>query len=169
MIQQKEFCIRQLHLISESDPLQAYWFGRFVLFREWKFLFMTPQEEFRVCSIRRVENIMLQPRSLSVSCELTVLCQYTEFQKQSMKIDTEDKHWETWIYTSFFKREPRTNSTLPRLWISKQLTVLEQFVNRSNRQTFRNNKYHRIFPNRSYNMPWTTNNISNEWHYHFLQ
>ena len=35
------------------------------------------------------------------------------------------------------------SSSFVRSWI------LEQFVNRSNRQTFRKNKYHRIFPNRS--------------------
>ena len=34
------------------------------------------------------------PRSLSVSRELTVLYQYTEFQKQSVKINTEEKHWD---------------------------------------------------------------------------
>ena len=62
------------------------------------------------------------PRSLSVSRELTVLCQYTEFQNQSVKINTEDKHWETCMYTSFFKREPRTNSTLPIHRISKSIS-----------------------------------------------
>ena len=45
--QQVEFSIWQLHLISESDPLQACRFGRFVLFGEWKFLFMTRQVEFQ--------------------------------------------------------------------------------------------------------------------------
>ena len=32
------------------------------------------------------------PRSLSVSRELTVPCQYTEFQKQSVKINMEEKY-----------------------------------------------------------------------------
>ena len=49
------------------------------------------------------------PRSLSVSRELTVLCQYAEFQKQGVKIKTEDKHRETCKFTSFFKREPQGN------------------------------------------------------------
>ena len=39
------------------------------------------------------ETCMYIPRSLSFSRELTVLCQYTEFQNQSVKIITEDKHW----------------------------------------------------------------------------
>ena len=30
-----------------------------------------------------------------------------KFQKQGMKINTEDKHRETWKFTSFFKREPQ--------------------------------------------------------------
>ena len=47
------------------------------------------------------------PLSLSVSREPTVLCQYIEFQKQGVKINTEDKHRETWKSTSFFKREPQ--------------------------------------------------------------
>ena len=44
------------------------------------------------------------PRSLSVNRELTVLCQYAEFQKQVVKINTEDKHREA---CSFFKRKPQ--------------------------------------------------------------
>ena len=40
------------------------------------------------------------PRCLRVSRELTALCQYTEFQKQSAKINTKDKHWEMCMYTS---------------------------------------------------------------------
>ena len=47
------------------------------------------------------------PRSLSVNRKLTVLCQYTEFQKQGVKINTEDKHRETCKFTPFFKREPQ--------------------------------------------------------------
>ena len=35
------------------------------------------------------------PRSLSVNRELTVLCQYAEFQKQGVKINTEENHTET--------------------------------------------------------------------------
>ena len=62
------------------------------------------------------------PRPLSVSRELTVLCQYTEFQNQSVKINTEDKHSYTCMYTSFFKRESRTNSTLPINRISKAIS-----------------------------------------------
>ena len=57
-----------------------------------------------------------------MSRELTVLCQYTEFQNQSVKINTEDKHREKCMYTSFFKREPRTNSTLPLHRISKSIS-----------------------------------------------
>ena len=76
------------------------------------------------------------PRSLSVSRELTVPCQYTEFQKGSVfflfsffsykkkkgsvKIKVEEKQRETCMLSSFFKREPRTNSTLPIQRISKQ-------------------------------------------------
>ena len=47
------------------------------------------------------------PRSLSVNRELTVLCQYAEFQKQGVKINTEDKHGNVQVNTSFFKREPQ--------------------------------------------------------------
>ena len=55
---------------------------------------------------------MYIPCSLSVSRELTVPCQYTEFQKPSVKINVEEKQIEgTCIFTLFFKREPRTNST----------------------------------------------------------
>ena len=45
--------------------------------------------------------------SLSVNRELTVLCQYTEFQKQGVKINAEDKHREACKLTSFFKRDPQ--------------------------------------------------------------
>ena len=38
-------------------------------------------------------------------------CQYTEFQKQSVKLNMEEKQRETCMFTSFFKHEPRTNST----------------------------------------------------------
>ena len=47
------------------------------------------------------------PRSLSVSRELIMLCQYAEFQKQGVKINTEDKHRETCKFTSFFKSKPQ--------------------------------------------------------------
>ena len=46
-------------------------------------------------------------RSLSVNRELTVLCQYAEFQKQGVEINTKDKRRETCKFTSFFKREPQ--------------------------------------------------------------
>ena len=46
-----------------------------------------------------------EPRTSS-----SVLCQYTEFQKQSVKIIMEDK--QRGMFSSFFKREPRTNNTL---------------------------------------------------------
>ena len=46
------------------------------------------------------------PRSLGVNRELTVLCQFAEFQKQGVTINTEDKHGETCKFTSFYKREP---------------------------------------------------------------
>ena len=60
------------------------------------------------------------PRSLSVSRELTVPCQYTEFQKQSVKINMEEKQRKrASLFTSFFKREPRTKSALPTRQISK--------------------------------------------------
>ena len=57
-----------------------------------------------------------------VSRELTVPCQYTAFQKQSVKINVEEKQRETLMFTSFFKREPRTNSTLPIHRISKAIS-----------------------------------------------
>ena len=46
---------------------------------------------------------------LSVNRELTVLCacQYTEFQKEGVKMNTVDKQRETCKFTSFFKREPQ--------------------------------------------------------------
>ena len=59
------------------------------------------------------------PRSLSVSRELTVPCQYTKFQNPSVKGNMEEKHSETCMHTSFFKREPRTDSALPIRRISK--------------------------------------------------
>ena len=37
----------------------------------------------------------------------SALPNYTEFQKQGVKINTEDKHRETCKFTSFFKREPQ--------------------------------------------------------------
>ena len=37
----------------------------------------------------------------------STLPNYTEFQKQSVKISTEDKHRETRKFASFFKREPQ--------------------------------------------------------------
>ena len=65
------------------------------------------------------------PRSLSVSRELTVPCQFDgnstcEFQKPSVKIIMDEKQRETCMFSSFFKREPRRNSTLPIHRISKQ-------------------------------------------------
>ena len=62
------------------------------------------------------------PRSLSVSRELTVPCQYTKFQNPSGKVNMEEKHSETCMHTSFFKREPRTDSTLPIHRISKAIS-----------------------------------------------
>ena len=59
------------------------------------------------------------PRSLSVSRELTVPCQYIKFQNPSVKVNMEEKHSEMCMFTSFFKREPRTNSALPIRRISK--------------------------------------------------
>ena len=47
MIRQVEFSIRQLHLISDSDPLQVCQFSRFVQFCELKILFKTYHVEFR--------------------------------------------------------------------------------------------------------------------------
>ena len=38
------------------------------------------------------------PRSLSVNRELTVRCQYTEFQTQSVKINMEEKERETGVF-----------------------------------------------------------------------
>ena len=38
---------------------------------------------------------------------ITVLCQYTECQKQGVKVNTEDKHRATCKFTSLFKREPQ--------------------------------------------------------------
>ena len=53
------------------------------------------------------------PRSLSMSGELTVPCQYTEFQKQGVKINMEEK--------------PRRRACLPRsLSVNRELTVLCQ-------------------------------------------
>ena len=34
-------------------------------------------------------------------------------KQRAVELNPEDKHWETCMYTSFFKREPRTNSNLP--------------------------------------------------------
>ena len=62
------------------------------------------------------------PRSLSVSRELTVPCQYTKFQNPSVKVNMEEKHSETCMHSSFFKREPRTDSTLPIHRISKAIS-----------------------------------------------
>ena len=56
---------------------------------------------------RRNKKRACLPRSLSVNQELTVLCQYAEFQKQGVKINTEDKHREMCKFTSFFKRKPQ--------------------------------------------------------------
>ena len=55
------------------------------------------------------------PRSLSVSQELTVPCQYTEFQKQSVKINMEDKQ---------MKRACLALS----LSVNRELTVLCQYA-----------------------------------------
>ena len=41
--------------------------------------------------------------------------------QHAVGLNTEDKHKEKNIYTSFFKGEPRTNSTLPIHWISKAI------------------------------------------------
>ena len=57
-----------------------------------------------------------------VSRELTVPCQYTAFQKQSVKINLEEKQRETRMFASFFKREPRTKSTLTIHRISKAVS-----------------------------------------------
>ena len=48
----------------------------------------------------------------SVGRELTIVFQHTEFQKPS-NWNVEEKQRETCMFTSFFKRELRTNSTLP--------------------------------------------------------
>ena len=65
---------------------------------------------------------LCKPRSLSVSRELTVPCQYTKFQNPSVKINMEEKHSETCMHTSLFKREPRADSTLPIHRISKAIS-----------------------------------------------
>ena len=57
-----------------------------------------------------------------MSRELKIPCQDTELQKQSAKMNTKDKHRETCMYTSFFKRESRTNSTLLINRISKAIS-----------------------------------------------
>ena len=55
------------------------------------------------------------PRSLSASRELTVPCQYTEFQKQSAKINMEEKQ--------------RKRASLPRsLSVNGELIVLCQYA-----------------------------------------
>ena len=66
------------------------------------------------------------PRSLSVSRELTVPCQYTKFQNPSGKVNMEEKHSETCMHTSFFKREPRTDTR--SLSVSRELTVPCQYT-----------------------------------------
>ena len=43
-------------------------------------------------------------------------------KQHAVELNTEDKHKEKSMYTSFFKREPRTNSTLPIHPISKALS-----------------------------------------------
>ena len=58
---------------------------------------------------------------------VTMTCKFCKFVDSadsfdSAKINTEDKHWETCMYTSSFKREPRTNSTLPIHRISKAIS-----------------------------------------------
>ena len=63
-------------------------------------------------------------RSLSVSRELTVPCQYTEFQKQSVKINMEEKQRKRACLPRF-KREPRTHSALPIHQISKAISENE--------------------------------------------
>ena len=65
------------------------------------------------------------PRSLSVSQELTVLCQYTEFQKQWVKINTEDKHREMCKFTSFFKLEPQGKYE-PTLKFTKGIRITQK-------------------------------------------
>ena len=56
------------------------------------------------------------PRSLSVSRELTVPCQYTEFQKQSVKINMEAE-------------KQKKRACLPRsLSVSREPTVLCQYA-----------------------------------------
>ena len=66
------------------------------------------------------------PRYLSVNRELTVRCQYTEFQTQSVKINMEEKERETSMSTSFLKREPKAYSTLPIHRISNAISENKQ-------------------------------------------
>ncbi|XP_044179322.1 rab5 GDP/GTP exchange factor-like [Acropora millepora] len=55
----------------------------------------------------------------SMSEEPTVPCQNTKFQNPSVKVKIEEKHSQTRMNTSFFKRRPRTNSALSMHGISK--------------------------------------------------
>ena len=152
------FSIRKLHLISNNDPLKVYRFGRFVRFSERIILFTTWQDPSDNCIFIIVmvtacifvatssmqwnwtprintEKSVCIPRSSSVSRELTVLCQYTEFQKQSVKINTEDKHWETCMYTSFFKS------------VSRELTVLCQYTEFPNQSVKINTRKGYVYTN----------------------
>ena len=47
------------HYISDNDPLQAFRFGRFLLFGEGKNFICNPTSRVSTCSIRRTEYIML--------------------------------------------------------------------------------------------------------------
>ena len=116
------FPIRKLHIIKDNHPLQACPFGWFVLFGEritlfttwqveipsdncillywrWLLAFSSQQTAWSENKHRRVTqgNVYLY-LVVCVSRELTVPLQYTEFQKQSMKINVEEKEWETPIH-----------------------------------------------------------------------
>ena len=86
-----------------------------------------------------------------MSRDLTVLYQYTEFQKRSVKINTEDNHRETCMYDLFFKREPRTNSKISSLWhrdciwLAKLSRWPDKTVTRENLSNSRNyTTHHRV-------------------------
>ena len=87
---------------NDNDPLQAC---RFVRFGERISLFTTWQVGFPTDNCSDGDRLRFRPN-----------------KEHAVKINSEDKHRETYMYTSFFKREPRTNSTLPIHRISKAIS-----------------------------------------------
>ena len=104
--------IRRLHLINDNDPCKFVDLGRFVRFGEGIILSTTCRVEFPsdniASSYSEGDRLHFRPN---------------KHVQLAVKINTEDKRREICIgmYTSFFKRRPRTNSTLPIHQISKSI------------------------------------------------